>query len=136
MNEVRGASKKSFYLYKSDEDYINDYAEKNSLTKSEALRKILKEHKTNSYVTSEELHEKLSNGIYENLKNDFAPIKFIDNNVSILIEMLNCFLINNVKESDSFITSDDFKSPILEMAEETVQNRIYKNYYKKNKEVK
>ena len=47
--------------------------------------------------------------------------------------MLNCFLINNVKESDSFITTDDFKSPILEMAKETVQNRIYKNFYEDHK---
>ena len=136
MSESRGTSKKSFYLYKSDEDYIKDYADKYSLNYSEALRNILKEHRHNSYVTSDELHERLSEGIYNNLKNDFSPIRFIDNNISILIEMFNCFLINNVKENDSFITTDDFKSPILELAEKTVQDRIYKNYYKKNKEVK
>ncbi len=136
MSESRGTKKENFYLYKSEIDYIKDYAEKNSLTKSEALRNILREHKQSSYILSDELHEKLSDGIYNNLKKDFAPIKFIDNNVSILKEMLNCFLINNVKESDNFITTDEFKSPILELAEKTIQDRIYKNYYKKNKEIK
>ncbi len=132
----KGTKKESFYLYQNDMAYIEDYAEQHSLNKSEAIRNILKEHKLNTYINSDELHNRLAEGIYNNLKNDFASIKFIDFNIQLIVEMLNCFLINNLKDNDNIISSDEFKSPILELAEKTIQDKIYKNYYIKNKEVK
>ena len=107
---------KHFYLNEETLNYINDLKNKYKLSSaSKTLEKIIEEHKefSNSYNQKE--------------------IENTEINTQIIIEMLNCFLINNVKDSDSFIKTDDFKSPILEMAKETVQNRIYKNFYEDHK---
>lgn len=107
---------KHFYLNEETLNYIDDLKNKYKLSSvSKTLEKIIEEHKefSNSHNQKE--------------------IENTEINTQIIIEMLNCFLINNVKESDSFITSDDFKSPILEMAENTVKYKIYKDFYKNHK---
>ncbi len=105
---------KHFYLDEKTLDYINNLKNKYKLSSaSKALEKIIEEHKEFS--------------------NNQKEIENAEINTQIIIEMLNCFLINNVKENDSFVTTDNFKSPILELAENTVKHRVYENFYKNHR---
>ena len=102
---------KHFYLDEQTLDYINNLKNKYKLSSSsKTLEKIIEEHKEFS--------------------NNQKEIENTEINTQIIIEMLNCFLINNIKENDRFITTDEFKSSILELAENTVKNRVYENFYK------
>ena len=113
--------KENFYLSKDELDYIYEVMRNNSLKKSEALKKILKEHKASSYLDKEDIHKKIADNIYKNFKDqvgkDINCAKITDKNVQILIEIFNAFLVNNAKECSKPITTDQFKSPILVMAE-------------------
>ncbi|CEJ75501.1 hypothetical protein JGS6364_PCS1200421 (plasmid) [[Clostridium] sordellii] len=124
--------KENFYLSKDELDYIYEVMRNNSLKKSEALKKILKEHKASSYLDKEDIHKKIADNIYKNFKDqvgkDINCAKITDKNVQILIEIFNAFLVNNAKECSKPITTDQFKSPILVMAEKEIENRINKNH--------
>lgn len=124
--------KENFYLSKDELDYIYEVMRNNSLKKSEALKKILKDHKASSYLDKEDIHKKIADNIYKNFKDqvgkDINCARITDKNVQILIEMFNAFLVNNAKECSTPITTDQFKSPILVMAEKEIENRINKNH--------
>ncbi|TAN64059.1 hypothetical protein WS9_014975 [Paraclostridium sordellii 8483] len=124
--------KENFYLSKDELDYIYEVMRNNSLKKSEALKKILKEHEASSYLDKEDIHKKIADNIYKNFKDqvgkDINCAKITDKNVQILIEIFNAFLVNNAKECSKPITTDQFKSPILVMAEKEIENRINKNH--------
>lgn len=124
--------KENFYLSKDELDYIYEVMRNNSLKKSEALKKILKEHKASSYLDEEDIHKKIADNIYKNFKDqvgkDINCARITDKNVQILIEIFNAFLVNNAKECSKPITTDQFKSPILVMAEKEIENRINKNH--------
>lgn len=124
--------KENFYLSKDELDYIYEVMRNNSLKKSEALKKILKEHKASSYLDKEDIHKKIADNIYKNFKDqvgkDINCARITDKNVQILIEIFNAFLVNNAKECSKPITTDQFKSPILVMAEKEIENRISKNH--------
>lgn len=124
--------KENFYLSKDELDYIYEVMRNNSLKKSEALKKILKDHKASSYLDKEDIHKKIADNIYKNFKDqvgkDINCAKITDKNVQILIEIFNAFLVNNAKECSKPITTDQFKSPILVMAEKEIENRINKNH--------
>lgn len=124
--------KKHFYLSKKSIDYIEEIRNENNLNKSKALEKIIKEHKASSYLDKEDIHKKIADNIYKNFKDQVGKnincAKFTDKNVQILIEMFNAFLVNNAKECSTPITTDQFKSPVLVLAEKEVENRINKNH--------
>lgn len=124
--------KENFYLSKDELDYIYEVMRNNSLKKSEALKKILKDHKASSYLDKEDIHKKIADNIYKNFKDqvgkDINCARITDKNVQILIEIFNAFLVNNAKECSKPITTDQFKSPILVMAEKEIENRINKNH--------
>ncbi|CEP45887.1 Uncharacterised protein [[Clostridium] sordellii] len=124
--------KENFYLSTDELDYIYEVMRNNSLKKSEALKKILKEHKASSYLDKEDIHKKIADNIYKNFKDqvgkDINCARITDKNVQILIEIFNAFLVNNAKECSKPITTDQFKSPILVMAEKEIENRINKKH--------
>ncbi|CEK36626.1 hypothetical protein UMC2PCS14_00501 (plasmid) [[Clostridium] sordellii] len=124
--------KKHFYLSKKSIDYIEEIRNENNLNKSKALEKIIKEHKASSYLDKEDIHKKIADNIYKNFKDqvgkDINCARITDKNVQILIEIFNAFLVNNAKECSKPITTDQFKSPILVMAEKEIENRINKNH--------
>lgn len=124
--------KENFYLSKDELDYIHEVMRENSLKKSEALKKIIKEHKASSHLDKEDIHKKIADNIYKNFKDqvgkDINCARITDKNVQILIEIFNFFLVNNAKESDTVITTDQFKSPMLILAEKEIENRINKNH--------
>lgn len=124
--------KKHFYLSQKSINYIEEIRNENNLNKSKALEKIIKEHKASSHLDKEDIHKKIADNIYKNFKDQVDKnincAKFTDKNVQILIELFNFFLVNNAKESDTVITTDQFKSPMLILAEKEIENRINKNH--------
>lgn len=133
-NTISKNLKKHFYLSQESIDYIEEFRTENNLTKSKALEKIIQDHKANSYLEKEDFHKKIADKIYENFKNqvgkDINCARITDKNVQVLIEMFNFFLVNNAKESDTNITTDQFKSPMLIIAEKEIENRINRNHKK------
>lgn len=132
VNTLSKNLKKHFYLSGKSIDYIEEIRNENNLNKSKALEKIIKEHKASSYLDKEDIHKKIADNIYKNFKDqvgkDINCAKITDKNVQILIEIFNAFLVNNAKECSKPITTDQFKSPILVMAEKEIENRINKNH--------
>lgn len=131
-NTVSKNLKKHFYLSQESIDYIEEIRTKNKLTKSKALEKIIQEHKANSYLSKEDFNKKIADKIYENFKEqvgkDINCARITDKNVQVLIEMFNFFLVNNARESDTNITTDQFKAPMLIMAEKEIENRINRKH--------
>lgn len=140
MNDIKKETKKeNFYLDKDNIKYIENYMNQNSLKKSEAIRKIIKEHEEYSKLSHKDMYKEIAKNITENLRDEYGKeVKKskqhshnTDKNVQVLIEMFNCFMINNAKESDLIITTDVTKSEILEVSEKKIERRIYENMYKK-----
>lgn len=140
MCSTKKGKKENFYLYENDMSYISQIAEKNKcVSKSDSLRLILKEHEEFSRLSSKEMYKEIAKNITDNLKNEYGEevrkskqhSNNTDKNVQILIEMLNCFIMNNIKENDIVATTDMTKTPILKRAEKEIERRIYENMYKK-----
>lgn len=128
-----------YYLSKETRDYILKYKEENSITKSKAVEEIIKEHEKFLRLSSKDMYKDIAKNITDNLKNEYGEevkkskqhSNSTDKNVQILIEMLNCFIMNNMKENDIVATTDITKTPILKRAEKEIERRIYENMYKK-----
>lgn len=110
--------KKHYYLSKDCIDYIDTIKYEEKTNASKALEQIIEEHK--AYKAKE-----------QSAINTDELIENIDSNTQILIEMLNFFMVNNAKESDTTITTDQFKSPMLILAEKEIERKILLKKHKK-----
>ena len=128
--------KKDFMFSEKNLEYIEEVKEKNDFKySSEALDLIIREHRENEKMSIKMLREYLANEISEVLKDEFKMLmkvkKFTDKNIQVLIEMLNGMFIK--EEYGKIITTNEEVCKALTIAENTVEERINKNYKKGNR---
>lgn len=128
--------KKDFMFSEKNLEYIEEVKEKNDFKySSEALDLIIREHRENEKMSIKMLREYLANEISEALKDEFKMLmnvnKFTDKNIQVLIEMLNGMFIK--EEYGKIITTNEEVCKALTIAENTVEERINKNYKKGNR---
>lgn len=128
--------KKDFMFSEKNLEYIEEVKEKNDFKySSEALDLIIREHRENEKMSIKMLREYLANEISEALKDEFKMLmkvnKFTDKNTQVIIEMLNGMFIK--EEYGKIITTNEEVCKALTIAENTVEERINKNYKKGNR---
>ncbi|ELC8392164.1 hypothetical protein SV13_07040 [Clostridium perfringens] len=128
--------KKDFMFSEKNLEYIEEIKEKNDFKySSEALDLIIREHRENEKMSIKILREYLSHEISEALKDEFKMLmkvnKFTDKNTQVIIEMLNGMFIK--EEYGKIITTNEDVCKALTIAENTVEERINKNYKKGNR---
>ncbi|MDM0612430.1 hypothetical protein QTH09_15555 [Clostridium perfringens] len=131
-----GRIRKDYMVSEKNLEYIEEVKEKNDFKySSEALDLIIKEHRENEKMSIKMLREYLANEISEALKGEFKMLmkvnKFTDKNIQVLIEMLNGMFIK--EEYGKIITTNEEVCKALTIAENTVEERINKNYKKGNR---
>ncbi|MDU2674208.1 MAG: hypothetical protein E7C50_00320 [Clostridium sp.] len=130
------AKKKSGYTISDNaKEYIKKYKELNKLSsQSSALERIIKEHKEFKQETRgkeiEELANKLSKKVVEELKGMKLGVDNADRNTQILIEMINGKYIKDrvgdIPTTTGISTKFARKSEALEIAENEVKKRIHR----------
>ena len=128
--------KKDFMFSEKNLEYIEEIKEKNDFKySSEALDLIIREHRENEKMSIKMLREYLANEISEALKDEFKILmkvnKFTDKNTQVIIEMLNGMFIK--EEYGKIITTNEEVCKALTIAENTIEERINKNYKKGNR---
>ncbi|HAT4273376.1 TPA: hypothetical protein I9082_002220 [Clostridium perfringens] len=131
-----GRIRKDYMVSEKNLEYIEEVKEKNDFKySSEALDLIIREHRENEKMSIKMLREYLANEISEALKDEFKMLmkvnKFTDKNIQVLIEMLNGMFIK--EEYGKIITTNEEVCKALTIAENTVEERINKNYKKANR---
>lgn len=135
------AKKKSGYtISDKSKDYIRYFKETNKLSsQSQALEKILEEHKFLKRKSREEELERLASSLCEKITNEFKGTKLginnIDRNTQIMIEMLNGYylkqMVGKIVTTTGETTDVARKSEALEIAETEVKRRIEKAQIRK-----
>ena len=121
--------RKIYMLSKKNVDYIEELKEKRDLKyNSEALDLIIREHRTNSDMTTEVMIKLIGEKLAEQLKAELLGIKKASNetdkNTQIIIELLNGLF---VKSGYSLLaTTDDIKCEAIDRTIEVVEKRIAK----------
>ena len=128
--------KKDFMFSEKNLEYIEEIKEKNDFKySSEALDLIIREHRENEKMSIKMLREYLANEISEALKGEFKMLmkvnKFTDKNTQVIIEMLNGMFIK--EEYGKIITTNEEVCKALTIAENTIEERINKNYKRGNR---
>ncbi|PWX39040.1 hypothetical protein CYK89_01460 [Clostridium perfringens] len=131
-----GRIRKDYMVSEKNLEYIEEIKEKNDFKySSEALDLIIREHRENEKMSIKMLREYLANEISEDLKYEFKMLmkvnKFTDKNTQVIIEMLNGMFIK--EEYGKIITTNEEVCKALTIAENTVEERINKNYKKGNR---
>ena len=131
-----GRIRKDYMVSEKNLEYIEEVKEKNDFKySSEALDLIIREHRENEKMSIKTLREYLANEISEALKGEFKMLmkvnKFTDKNTQVIIEMLNGMFIK--EEYGKIITTNEEVCKALTIAENTVEERINKNYKKANR---
>ncbi|WP_043014301.1 hypothetical protein, partial [Clostridium perfringens] len=131
-----GRIRKDYMVSEKNLEYIEEVKEKNYFKySSEALELIIREHRENEKMSIKMLREYLANEISEALKDEFKMLmkvnKFTDKNTQVIIEMLNGMFIK--EEYGKIITTNEEVCKALTIAENTVEERINKNYKKANR---
>lgn len=131
-----GRIRKDYMVSEKNLEYIEEVKEKNDFKySSEALDLIIREHRENEKMSIKMLREYLANEISEALKDEFKMLmkvnKFTDKNTQVIIEMLNGMFIK--EEYGKIITTNEEVCKALTIAENTVEERINKNYKKGNR---
>lgn len=131
-----GRIRKDYMVSEKNLEYIEEIKEKNDFKySSEALDLIIREHRENEKISNKMLREYLANEISEALKDEFKMLmkvnKFTDKNTQVIIEMLNGMFIK--EEYGKIITTNEEVCKALTIAENTVEERISKNYEKGNR---
>lgn len=131
-----GRIRKDYMVSEKNLEYIEEIKEKNDFKySSEALDLIIREHRENEKMSIKMLREYLANEISEALKDEFKMLikvnKFTDKNTQVIIEMLNGMFIK--EEYGKIITTNEEICKALTIAENTIEERINKNYKKGNR---
>lgn len=119
--------------------YIQRFKEENDCTSSEAVDRIVFEHKNREIREQQAKHfsETMADKIYERFHKDLVRIRLgtnaADKNTQILLEMLN-ILMTNQKAHTKFMPTEKLDTPVLVQAKEHVTRRIAK--YKQRKDSK
>lgn len=119
--------RKIYMLSKKNVDYIEELKEKRDLKyNSEALDLIIREHRTNSDMTTEVMIKLIGEKLAEQLKAELLGIKKASNetdkNTQIIIELLNGLFVKNGYKL--LATTGDIKCKAIDNATEFVEKRI------------
>ena len=119
--------RKIYMLSKKNVDYIEELKEKRDLKyNSEALDLIIREHRTNSDITTEVMIKLIGERLAEQLKTELLGIKKASNesdkNTQIIIELLNGLFVKNGYKL--LATTGDIKCRAIDNATEFVEKRI------------
>lgn len=121
--------RKIYMLSKKNVDYIEELKEKRDLKyNSEALDLIIREHRTNSDMTTEVMIKLIGERLAEQLKTELLGIKKASNetdkNTQIIIELLNGLFVKNGYKL--LATTDDIKCETIDRTKKIVEERIAK----------
>ena len=121
--------RKIYMLSKKNVDYIEELKEKRDLKyNSEALDLIIREHRTNSDMTTEVMIKLIGERLAEQLKAELLGIKKASNasdkNTQIIIELLNGLFVKNGYKL--LATTDDIKCETIDRTKKIVEERIAK----------
>lgn len=121
--------RKIYMLSKKNVDYIEELKEKRDLKyNSEALDLIIREHRTNSDMTTEVMIKLIGEKLAEQLKAELLGIKKASNasdkNTQIIIELLNGLFVKNGYKL--LATTDDIKCETIDRTRKIVEDRIAK----------
>ena len=121
--------RKIYMLSKKNVDYIEELKEKKDLKyNSEALDLIIREHRTNSDMTTEVMIKLIGERLAEQLKAELLGIKKASNasdkNTQIIIELLNGLFVKNGYKL--LATTDDIKCETIDRTRKIVEERIAK----------
>ena len=121
--------RKIYMLSKKNVDYIEELKEKRDLKyNSEALDLIIREHRTNSDMTTEVMIKLIGEKLAEQLKSELLGIKKASNetdkNTQIIIELLNGLFVKNWYKT--LATTDDIKCETIDRTRKIVEERIAK----------
>ncbi|MCX0354756.1 hypothetical protein LI064_09540 [Clostridium perfringens] len=135
--------KSGYTISDKAKDYIRDFKMTNNLpSQSQALEKILEEHKFLKRKSREEELELLASSLCKKIMNEFKGTKLginnIDRNTQIMIEMLNGYylkqMVGKIATTTGETTEVARKSEALEIAEAEVKTRIHKAKIRKSYE--
>lgn len=135
--------KSGYTISDKAKDYIRDFKMTNNLpSQSQALEKILEEHKFLKRKSREEELELLASSLCKKIMNEFKGTKLginnIDRNTQIMIEMLNGYylkqMVGKIATTTGETTEVARKSEALEIAEAEVKTRIHKAKLRKSYE--
>ena len=121
--------RKIYMLSKKNVDYIEELKEKRDLKyNSEALDLIIREHRTNSDITTEVMIKLIGERLADQLKAELLGIKKASNasdkNTQIIIELLNGLFVKNGYKN--LATTDDIKCETIDRTRKIVEERIAK----------
>ncbi|MBS6502183.1 MAG: hypothetical protein KH415_11235 [Clostridium sp.] len=124
---------KHFMLSQKNIEYIEEVKEKNNLKyNSEALDLIIREHRTNSDVTTEAMIKLIAKEVSENIQSDIIGIKRSsknsDRNTQVLIELFNGLCVIN--GYGRLATTDYELAPAVRLASDVIDKRIDKEIKK------
>ena len=98
--------KKMFVISKKNLEYIEEVKEKNNLKyNSEALDLIIREHRQNSNITTDDMSKVITKEVSEKIKSEFDEIKkeINNNNKMFLKTIKELFKFLNIKKESSEI---------------------------------
>ena len=121
--------RKEYKMTEKNLEYIEEVKEKNNLKyNSEALDLIIREHRTNSDMTTEVMIKLIGEKLAEQLKSELLGIKKAgnetDKNTQIIIELLNGLFVKNGYKT--LATTDDIKCETIDRTRKIVEERIAK----------
>lgn len=121
---------KHYRMSEANINYIEEVKEKNNLKYScDALELIIREHRTNSDITTDIMIKLIGEKIAEQLKYELLGIKRAcnssDKNTQILIEVMNGFLIKSQLNME-LATTKDLKCKAIDNAKNFVEEKISK----------
>lgn len=118
--------KKTYVMTEKSLNYLSDFMDQTGLNQSQALNRILMEHKNNSNLSTEYLIDHMSKKISENIKVNLKlllhGINSTDKNSQIILELLNGKFIK--EEVGLIFSTNEKKSPAFEKAEKVINERI------------
>ncbi|OEH83632.1 hypothetical protein BCR26_08700 [Enterococcus rivorum] len=113
-------------------EYVLRYWQENSCSDfSEALRKIINEHKTQgaNALVATTIAEMAAESVVSSLKRTYLdPLRirtgYADKQTKILMEMLNHVIVKNGWDDTNVVTTDHHKSNVYAMSEEKIVKQI------------
>lgn len=132
--------KKTYRLSEEAVQILREYAQQNSLSDTQALERILKEHRQAGDDLAGTLAERVMqrfNEEYESIlkKGILLSCRFADKNAQVLIELMNSLLVHLEAEqfcSTKTIPSSVYLDAVRQVEDEITANRIHA-LAKKNK---
>lgn len=121
MSKKEETFRSEFQLNKKDISYIETIMEKHILQKSQALSRIISEHK-------EPEVEKRLNEMDKKINNNKTILNRLDKNMSILLEIMNSISIQESYEI--FVPTSEFESELFKESKKEVEKKINKQVIK------